>query len=177
MKNRASSHLLIILLIVGLQVAGYAAVHRAGLLRGYETSFIGEVRDLLMFVPIIVLALWLSRAKKFAGNWILFTTAVALCSIGRLIQYRRYSDPEYNSRNRAEARAAKTDAMRTRYIMENYEPAKKQMMGLPPTPAQPIELDSLPRKESNYSVWNALTSSYTWVPIFSFLALAIAYSF
>jgi len=176
MKNRASSHLFIILLMVGLQIAGYTAIHRAGLLRGYETSIVGEVRDLLMFLPIIVLVLWLSRAKRFAGNWILFTTAVALFSVGMLIQYRLYSDPEYNSRNRSEARAAKTDAMRTRYIMENYDPAKKQMMGLPPTPAQPIELDSLPRKESNYSVWNALTSSYTWVPIFSFLALAIAYS-
>src|SRR6185295_2644622 len=50
-------------------------------------------------------------------------------------------------------------------------------MGLPPTPAQPISLDSLPHKQSNYSVGNALTSSYTWVPIFSFLAMAIAYSF
>src|SRR5215831_6905100 len=76
MKNRASSHLFIILLMVGLQIAGYTAI------------------------------------------------------------------------NRSEARAAKTDAMRTRYIMENYDPAKKQMMGLPPTPAQPIELESLPRKES-----------------------------
>ena len=49
MKNRASSHLLIILLILGLEIAGYIAVHRAGLLRGYETSIIGAVRDLLMF--------------------------------------------------------------------------------------------------------------------------------
>ena len=170
MKNRASSHLLIILLIVCLQIAGYVAIHRAGLLHGYETSIIGAVRDLLMFVPIIALVLWLSRAKRYAGNWILFTTAVLLFSIGMLIQYRLYSDPEYNSRNRAEARAAKTEAMRTRYIMENYDPAKKQMMGLPPTPAQPIALDSLPRKESNYTLWNALTASYTWVPIFSFLA-------
>jgi len=176
MKNRASSHLLIILAIAGLQIAGYAAVHRAGLLRGYETSIIGAVRDLFMYVPIIGLVLWLSRAKRYAGNWILFTTAVLLFSIGMLIQYRLYSDPEYNSRNRAEARAAKTEAMRTRYIMENYDPAKKQMMGLPPTPAQPIDLDSLPRKKSTYSVWNALTSSYTWVPIFSFFALAIAYA-
>src|SRR4051812_19690318 len=177
MKNRASSHLLILLLIIGVQIAGYVAIHRSGLLRGYETSFIGAVRDLAMFLPIIALVLWLSRAKHFAGNWVLFTSAVVLFSIGMLIQYRLYSDPEYNSRNRAEARNAKTDAMRTRYIMENYDPAKKQMMGLPATPARPIDIDSLPRKESNYSVWNALTSSYTWVPIFSFIALAIAYSF
>jgi len=175
MKNRASSHLLIIFLIVIVQIAGYVAIYRAGLLRGYETSIIGAVRDLLMYVFLIGLLLWLSRFMRFAGNWTLFTTAILLFSVGMLIQYRLYSDPEYNSRNRAEARNLKTDAMRTRYIMENYDPAKKQMMGLPPTPAQPIDLDSLPRKKSTYSVWNALTSSYTWVPIFSFFALAIAY--
>src|SRR6266700_927505 len=177
MKNRASSHLLIIVLIFILQIAGYAAIHRAGLLRGYETSTIGAVRDLFMFVPVILLLLWLSRRQRFAGNWTLFTTAILLFSVGMMIQYRLYSDPEYNSRNRAAARAAKTDALRTRYIMENYEPAKKQMMGLPPTPAQPIDIDSLPHKPSSYTVWNALTASYPWVPIFSFIAFALAYSF
>ena len=177
MKNRASSHLLVILLIVGLQVAGYMAMHRAGLLRGYETSIIGAGRDLFMYVPIIVLLLWLSRARRFAGNWVLFTAAILLFSIGLLIQYRLYSDPEYNSRNRAQARAEKTEAQRTRYIMEHYDPAKKQLMGLPATPAQPVDIDSLPRKQSSYTVWNALTASYTWVPIFSFIAFAVAYSF
>ena len=93
MKNRASSHLLILILIVGLEITGYFAVHRAGLLRGYETSLIGAVRDLMMFVPLIFLVLWLSRAKRFAGNWVLFTTAILLFSFGMLIQYRLYSDP------------------------------------------------------------------------------------
>ena len=41
MKNRASSHLLIILLILGLEIAGYWGIHRAALLRGYETSIVG----------------------------------------------------------------------------------------------------------------------------------------
>jgi cell division protein FtsW (lipid II flippase) len=177
MKNRASSHLLIILLIVIIQIAGYAAIHRAGLLRGYETSIVGAVRDLLMYVPIIVLVFWLSRKMKFAGNWTLFTTAVLLFSIGLLVQYRLYSDPEYNARNKATARAEKTDALRIRYIMENYDAPKKQMMGLPPTPAQPVALDSLPRKESTYTLWNALTATYTWIPIMSFIAFALAYSF
>src|SRR5258705_10278882 len=158
MKNRASTHLLLLLLIVILQIAGYAAIHRAGLLRGYETSIIGAVRDLLMYVPIIILLLWLSRVMRFSGNWVLFTAAVLLFSMGMLIQYRLYSDPEYNSRNRAQARAEKTGAVRTRYIMENYDPAKKQMMGLPPTPAQPIDINSLPHKESTYTLWNALTA-------------------
>ena len=144
MKNRASSHLLIILLILGLEIGGYFAVHRAGLLRGYETSIIGAVRDLLMFIPLIVLVLWLSRNKRFAGNWVLFTTAILLFSFGMLIQYRLYSDPEYNARNKAQAREEKMQALRTRYIMENYDPVKKQLMGLPPTPAQPIDISQLP---------------------------------
>ena len=177
MKNRASSHLLLILVILGLEMPGYIAVHRAGLLRGYETSIIGAVRDLLMFFPLMVLAIWLSRAKRFAGNWVLFTTAILLFAVGMLIQYRLYSDPEYNARNKAAAREEKMQALRTRYIMENYDPVKKQMMGLPPTPAQPIDINQLPKKESNYSLWNALTSSYTWIPVFSFFAFAIAYSF
>jgi hypothetical protein len=138
MKNRASSHLLLLLLIVLLQIAGYTAIHRAGLLRGYETSTIGAARDLLMYVPIIALLLWLSRVMRFSGNWVLFTAAVVLFSVGLLIQYRLYSDPEYNSRNRAQARMEKTAALRTRYIMENYEPAKKLMMGCRVTPAQPV---------------------------------------
>src|SRR5215813_5895677 len=177
MKNRASSHLLIILLLVGLEVTGYLAIHRAALLRGYETSTIGAVRDLLMFVPLVFLALWLSRSMRFVGNWVLFTTAILLFGFGMLIQYRLYSDPEYNARNKAAAREEKMEALRMRYIMENYDPVKKQMMGLPPTPAQPIDISQLPRKESNYSLWNALTSSYTWIPILSILAFAIAYAF
>src|SRR5918995_1274099 len=176
MKNRASSHLILILLILVLEITGYVAVHRAGLLRGYETSIIGAVRDLMMFIPLMMLVIWLSRTKRFAGNWVLYTTAILLFAFGMLIQYRLYSDPEYNARNKAAAREEKMQALRTRYIMENYDPVKKQMMGLPPTPAQPIEIDQIPKKESTYSLWNAITSSYTWIPVFSILAFAIAYS-
>ena len=177
MKNRASSHLLVLLLIVGFEIAGYAAIHRAGLLRGYQTSIIGAVRDLMMFFPLFVLIIWLSRVMRFAGNWILFSSAVLLFAFGMMIQYRLYSDPEYNARNKAAAREEKMEALRTRYILENYDPAKKQMMGLPPTPARPIEIDQLPLRPSSYTVFNALTSSYTWIPIISFFAFAVAYSF
>ena len=177
MKNRASSHLLILVLIVGFEITGYVAMHRSGLLRGYETSVVGAVRDLLMFVPLIALVLWLSRSMRFAGNWVLFTTAILLFSIGMLVQYRLYSDPEYNARNKSAAREEKMEALRTRYIMENYDPVKKQMMGLPPTPAQPIDIDQLPHKKSNYTLWNAITSGYTWIPVFSFIAFALAYWF
>ncbi|HYN25515.1 MAG TPA: FtsW/RodA/SpoVE family cell cycle protein [Pyrinomonadaceae bacterium] len=177
MKNRASSHLFVLLLIVGFEIAGYFGIYRAALLRGYETSIIGAVRDLMMYVPLVVLILWLSRVMKFAGNWILFTAAVLLFSLGMLVQYRLYSDPEYNARNKAAARQEKMEALRTRYILENYDPVKKQIMGLPPTPAQPVDIDQLPRRKSNYTLWNAITASYTWIPILSFVAFAVAYSF
>ena len=114
---------------------------------------------------------------RYRGNWILFTAAVLLFSVGMLIQYRLYSDPEYNARNKAEARQAKMEALRTRYIIENYDPVKKQLMGLPPTPAQAIDVDQLPKRPSTYTLGNALTSSYTWIPIFSFIAFGLAYSF
>src|ERR1700694_264966 len=98
MKNRLTSHLPILLLIVGLEVTGYVAIHRAALIRGYETSLIGASRDLLLYLPIIILALWLSVVKKFKGNWTLFTAAILLFSIGLLVQYRLFSDPEYNAK-------------------------------------------------------------------------------
>src|SRR5258705_4307867 len=98
MKNRASSHLLIILLILILEVAGYWGVHRAALLRGYETSIIGAVRDLLMFVPLCILVIWLSRFMRYSGNWIFFTAAVILFSGCLLIHSKLYKDPALNTR-------------------------------------------------------------------------------
>jgi cell division protein FtsW (lipid II flippase) len=177
MKNRASSHLIALFLIIGFEVAGYYATYRAGLIRGYETSWVGGVRDLLMFVPIMFLVFWLTRAMRFAGNWTLYTTAILLFSIGMLVQYRLYSDPEYNARNKAEARAQKTSTLRTRYINEFYDAEKKRRLGLPATPPQHADLDKEPHRASNYSVSDALASSYTWIPIVSFIAFAIAFIF
>src|SRR6476659_7975331 len=123
MKNRLSSHLFVVLMLVGIEIVGYVAIHRAGLIRGYETSWVGGARDILIFLPIAVIALWLTRAKHFKGSWTLYTTAILLFSIGLLVQYRLYSDPEYNARNTAEARQEKTETMRLRYVNENYDAA------------------------------------------------------
>jgi cell division protein FtsW (lipid II flippase) len=177
MKNRASSHLFALLLIIGFEIVGYYAVHRAALIRGYETSLVGAARDLLLYVPIIMLVFWLTRAMHFKGNWTLYTTAILLFSLGMLVQYRLYSDPEYNARNKAEAREQKGETLRTRYINEYYDAAKKQMMGLPPTPPQPANLDQEHARASSYTFSNALTASYTWIPMISLLAFAIAYRF
>jgi cell division protein FtsW (lipid II flippase) len=176
MRNRLSSHLLLLLALVVLEAVGYFAIHRAALIRGYDASWIGALRDLAMYFPVIVVAIWISTVKRFKGNWVLFTTAILLFSIGLLIQYRLYSDPEYNARNKAAARQEKTDALRLRYINETYDAAKRQMMGLSPAPPTGTEAE-VPVKESSYTIWNALTASYTWIPIFSLIAFAFAYSF
>jgi cell division protein FtsW (lipid II flippase) len=175
MKNRASSHLLLLFGLVVFEAVAYFALGRSALIRGYETSWVGGIRDLFLYVPIIGLVLWLSRAMNFKGNWTLYTTAILLFSIGMLVQYRLYSDPEYNARNKAEARAEKTEALRIRYINENYDDAKKQMMGFPTGPSGTVVLQPVPVKQSSYSLENALVSSYTWIPIFSLLAFAVAY--
>jgi cell division protein FtsW (lipid II flippase) len=177
MKNRASSHLLILLLIIGFEVVGYYAVHRAALIRGYETSWVSATRDLLMYVPIVILVFWLTRMMKFAGNWTLYTTAILLFSVGMLVQYRLYSDPEYNAKNKAAARTEKTDTLRRRFINETYDAEKKKRMGLPATPAQASDLDNEQTKQASYTVANALTSGSTWIPLFSFFAFAVAFIF
>jgi cell division protein FtsW (lipid II flippase) len=176
MKNRASSHLLLLLLIFGFQVAGYVAVYRAALLRGYEPTTVGAVRDLALYLPLFAILFWLSRRQKFQGNWVLYTTALLLFSMGALVQYRLYSDPEYNSKNKAEARAEKTQVLRLRYVNEFYGPDKKQMMGLPDNPAQ-AQADATQQiaRRSNITAASALTSSFTWIPLLAFLAMALAY--
>src|SRR5437588_5455580 len=174
MRNRLSSHLLLLLGLLVFEIVGYAAIHRAALIRGYETSLIGAARDLLMYFPIIVAAIWISAVKKFRGNWTLFTTAILLFSIGLLVQYRLYSDPEYNAKNKAAARQEKTDALRLRYINENYDATKRQMMGLTPAPPRGSEA-LVPAKEANYTIADAITASYTWIPILSLIGFALAY--
>ncbi|MDQ3805879.1 MAG: FtsW/RodA/SpoVE family cell cycle protein [Acidobacteriota bacterium] len=176
MKNRASTHLLLILLIIGFEVVGYVAVFESARLRGYEPSFVGAARDLLLYVPLVALLFWLSRVMRFKGSWALYTTAVLLFSVGMLVQYRLYSDPEYGSGNKAQARAEKTQVQRVRYIQQNYDAEKKRLMGLEATAPQP---DATPQvtTRSEVTVGRALTSTFTWIPIFAFLAMAGAYYF
>ncbi|HWS56439.1 MAG TPA: FtsW/RodA/SpoVE family cell cycle protein [Pyrinomonadaceae bacterium] len=176
MKNRASTHLLIILLIIAFEVVGYVAVFESARLRGYEPSFVGAARDILLYVPLVGLLFWLSRVMRFKGSWALYTTAVLLFSVGMLVQFRLYSDPEYGAGNKAQARAEKTQVQRVRYIQQNYDAEKKRLMGLEATAPQP---DAAPQvtTRSEVSVGRALTSSFTWVPIFAFLAMGLAYHF
>src|SRR5438270_13965002 len=95
MRNRFSSHLLILFALVAIEIVGYYAIHRAAMIRGYGTSVIGAMRDIFMYLPIIVMALWVSAFKKFSGKWVLFTTAALLFSVGLLLQSRLFRDPDY----------------------------------------------------------------------------------
>jgi cell division protein FtsW (lipid II flippase) len=174
MRNRLSSNLFVLLALIAIEVVGYFAIYRSGLIRGYETSWIGAARDLLIFFPLIVTAFWLSRRWRFKGSWALYTTAILLFSIGMLVQYRLYSDPEYGARNKAAARQEKTQALRIRYINENYDANKRALMGLPPKPPANEEV---PTKEASYTFVNAVTSSYTWVPILALIGFGLAFSF
>lgn len=174
MRNRLSSNLFVLLALIAIEVVGYFAIYRSGLIRGYETSWIGAARDLLMFFPLIVAAFWLSRRWRFKGSWALYTTAILLFSIGMLVQYRLYSDPEYGARNKAAARQEKTQALRIRYINENYDANKRALMGLPPTPPANEEV---PTKAASYTFVNAVTSSYTWVPVLALIGFGLAFSF
>jgi cell division protein FtsW (lipid II flippase) len=175
MKNRASSHLLVLLLLIGFEAVGYYAIHRAALIRGYETSLISAGRDLLLFVPIVFLVIFLTRATKFAGNWTLYTTAILLFSIGLLVQYRLFSDPEYVAEAKSVAREAKSDALRMRFISEAYSAEKKRIMGLPATPPMAADLDKEEHRPSRFTLWNALTSGSTWIPLFAIFSFLVAY--
>lgn len=174
MRNRLSSHVFVLLALIAVEVVGYFAIYRSGLIRGYETSWIGAARDLLLFFPLLVAAFWLSRTWRFKGSWVLYTTAIVLFSMGMLVQYRLYSDPEYGARNKAAARQEKTQTLRLRYINENYDANKRALMGLPPTPPANEEFSV---KKANYTFFNALTSSYTWVPVFALIGFGLAFAF
>ena len=176
MRNRASTHLLLLLLLIGFEVVGYVAVYDSAILRGYEPSVVGAARDLLLYVPLIVFLFWLSRAERFRGNWTLFTTAILLFSIGLLVQYRLYSDPEYGSGQKAEARAEKTQVQRLRFVNQFYDADKKRAMGLDPTAPQPNATPQIVRR-SDVTVGRVLGSSFTWIPLFAFVAMAAAYWF
>src|SRR5438445_8871229 len=98
MKNRASSHLIVLLLIIILTAISHYAIYYGALIRGYETSGLTAARNLGLLFILAVLPIFLTQFTKFKGNWTLYTTAVLMFSIGLTIQYRLFSDDEYISK-------------------------------------------------------------------------------
>jgi cell division protein FtsW (lipid II flippase) len=167
MKSRASSHFLILVLIVILTAISHYAIYYGALIRGYETSFLTASRNLGLLAILAILPIILARLFKFQGNWTLYTSCVLLFSIGLTVQYRLFSDPEYISKEKkAEARQMKIKTAQLHYIQENYSPEKKQMMGLPPTPPEPVDLSKETPRPVNDTLFGVLFSGRTLIPIF-----------
>ena len=176
MKNRTSSHVFILLLIVAVTAIGHYSIYYGALIRGYETSGLAAWRNLTLLLVLAILPIFLKRFLRFDGNWTLYTAAILLFSIGLTVQYRLFTDPEYTSRkDKAEARAAKIKSIQLHYIQENYSADKKRMMGLPPTPPSPVDLSLETPRPADDSVGSVLLSGSTINPLLGFLGLIAAF--
>ena len=121
MKNRTSSHVFILVLIVLVTAIGHYAIYYGALIRGYETSSLTAWRNLFLLTILAALPIVLKRFLGFEGSWTLYTSAILLFSIGLTIQYRLFSDPEYTSRqDKSAARQDKIKVLQRHYIQENY---------------------------------------------------------
>lgn len=168
MKNRASSHLIVLFLITALTAIAHYAIYYGALIRGYETSWLSGGRNLAILFLLTILPSFLTRLTKFQGNWTLYTTAVLLFSIGLTMQYRLSSDLEYASRDKkAEAREAKLKTLQEHYIQENYSAEKKQMMGMPATQPAPVDLSKEKPIPSNETLFGVLFGGRTLIPLFA----------
>lgn len=169
MKNRASTHILIILLVTVLTAIAHYSIHYGALIRGYETSWLTAGRNIFLLLILAALPVFLMRFARFQGNWTLYTCAVLLFSLGLTVQYRLFSDPEYTSRkDKAEAREAKIKTLQMHYIQENYSAEKKQMMGLPATPKSDVDLSKETPRSANEDAGDVFFSGKTLIPLLAF---------
>lgn len=176
MKNRTSSHVFILALIVLMTATAHYSIYYGGLIRGYETSSVTALRNLLLLSFLTLLPVILKRFIKFEGNWTLYTTAILLFSVGLTIQYRLFSDPEYTSRrDKAEARQQKVRVLQMHYIQENYSAEKKLMMGLPATPPSPVDLSAETPRPATESYADVFLSGKTINPILGIIGLIAAF--
>ena len=173
-RTRPSFHLLMFAVIFGAALAGYLAVIWSGHLRGYEPSKIVAARDIALLVPVLAVFFWMTRSQRFRGEMIVLTAAIFLFSIGQVIQFRLFSDPEYGARGvaRMKARESKAQTVRLLNIETGYDDEKKAFMfgtadAVPKSPG--LQGRSA---ESGYSFTDILTSANTYIPIAALLAMA-----
>jgi cell division protein FtsW (lipid II flippase) len=168
MKNRASTHVLILLLVTVLTAVAHYSIHYGALIRGYETSYLTAGRNIILLFILAITPIFLSRFARFQGNYTLYTSAILLFSIGLTVQYRLFSDPEYTSRkDKAEARQQKIKTLQLHYIQENYSAEKKQMMGLPATPPSPVDLSKEIPRPAEGDLTDVFLSGRTMIPLFA----------
>ncbi len=152
------------------------SIHYGALIRGYDTSSLTAIRNLLLLSLLAIIPILLKRFIRFDGNWTLYTSAVLLFSIGLTVQYRLFSDPEYTSRkDKAEARQEKLKTLQLHYIQENYSAEKKQIMGLPATPPSPVDLSAETPTPSTDTYSSVFLSGNTINPLLAFIGLIGAF--
>jgi len=175
MRNRPSSHVLLLLLTAALGLLAYIAIWRSGVIRGFAPSLQLAVRDILLFIPVFMTLIWLSRRKRFKGDLTLLTVAVVLFSIGQILQYRLFTDPEYSSGQKSAARLEKTNTLRQRYVNDYYDAEKKSALFGDPNYKIPLD-NSREETDAYWTPWRIATSSSTWIPIIALLFLCAAFN-
>ena len=185
MKQRPSSHFFILLILLLLDVLAYVAIQRSGLSRGFSPSIPLAVRDLLLFLPILGIFLWLVRRARYAGDWTLLTLAIMLFGIGQFMQYRLFTDPEYSARASADSRRAwlaKADTIRQQNINQYYDAEKKRALFGDPAYRIPMAEDGRPgdtklvdQESGSWSTERILTSLSTFIPLLALAGLVAAF--
>lgn len=172
-RTKPSLHLLMFLVIFGAALLGYVAVIWSGEIRGYAPSKIVAARDLALLIPILGVFFWMTRSQRFRGEMIVLTAAIFLFTVGLVIQFRLFSDPEYGARGgeRMKARETKAQTIRLLNIETGYDDDKKAFMFGPnaTVPKTPGFKDA---PVARYSLMDVLTSVNTYIPILALLAMA-----
>ena len=180
MRNRPSSHFLLLILLFALDALAYSAIYKAGEARGYSPSLLLALRDLALFFPIFMIVVWIARRHRYAGDMTLFTVAILLFSIGQFTQYRLFTDPEYSADRRSEAREArlgKANTLRQRYVNDYYDADKKRALFGDPEFRIPIKESASAGEESYWTLKRILSSVSTLIPILAMLGFCVAFFF
>jgi len=181
MKNRPSSHFLLLILLFALNALAYFAIYRAGVARGYSPSLLLALRDLALFFPIFTIVVWVARRHRYAGDMTLFTVAILLFSVGQFTQYRLFTDPEYSADRRSEAREArlaKANTLRQRYVNQYYDADKKRALFGDPEFNIPVKESAASAGEESYwTLKRILSSVSTLIPILAMLGFCGAFVF
>jgi cell division protein FtsW (lipid II flippase) len=181
MKNRPSSHFLLLIFLFALDALAYFIIYRAGVARGYSPSLLLALRDLALFIPIFMIVVWIARRHRYAGDMTLFTVAILLFSVGQFMQYRLFTDPEYSADRRSEARdarLAKANTLRQRYVNQYYDADKKRALFGDPEFNIPIKEANTNADEENYWTFKRILSSVsTLIPLMAMLGFCVAFIF
>jgi cell division protein FtsW (lipid II flippase) len=178
MKNRPSSYLFFLVILLAFDALAYVAIYRAGVARGFSPSLLLAFRDLALFLPIFVVFIWLARRHRYAGDLTLFAVAILLFSIGQFMQYRLFTDPEYGAsgKEKGQERLAKANTLQQRYINQYYDQEKKRVLFGDPTYQIPIDAAKANAQEGDYWTFTRIFSSVsTVIPLLALFSFAIAF--